>query len=82
MKYLSIYPDWHFRTFGGLNLGIRILFPRTIYRNDAQEIEDTYEALSVIIGFVFFSLRFDFKYNYKPLDRRIDEKMASLKDNE
>ena len=44
MKYLSIYPDWHFRTFGGLNLGMRILFPRTIYRNDALEIEDTYEA--------------------------------------
>ena len=82
MKYLSIYPDWHCRTFGGLNLGIRILFPRTIYRNDALEIEDTYDALSVIIGFVFFSLRFDFKYNYKPLDRRIDEKMAALKDNE
>ena len=71
MKYLSIYPQNHCRNASGqgLNLGIRILFPRTIYRNDALEIEDTYEAISIIIGFVFFSLWFDFKYGYKEIKR-------------
>jgi hypothetical protein len=82
MKYLSIFTNNHCRNGGGLDLGIKVIFPRTIYSNDKLEIENTYKVISVIIGLVFFSLWFDFKYNYKPLDRRIDEKMAALKDNE
>ena len=82
MKYLSIFTDKHCRHGGGLNLGMRVLLPRTNYCNDKLEIENTYKVISIIIGFVFFSLWFDFKYNYKPLDRRIDEKMAALKDDE
>ena len=58
------------------------MFPHTIWRNDALGIDDTYQAITLQLGLIFFTLRFDFKYNYKPLDRRIDEKMAALKDNE
>ena len=72
-KYLSIYPEWHCRTFGGLFLGIRIMFPHTIWRNDALGIDDTYEVITLQLGLIFFTLRFDFKYNYKPIDRRLDK---------
>ena len=72
-KYLSIYPEWHCRTFGGLFLGIRIMFPHTIWRNDALGIDDTYQAITLQLGLIFFTLRFDFKYNYKPIDRRLDK---------
>ena len=72
-KYLSIYPEWHCRTFGGLFLGIRIMFPHTIWRNDALGIDDTYQAITLQLGLIFFTLRFDFKYNYKPIDRQLDK---------
>ena len=69
MKYLSIYPEWHCRTFGGLFLGIRIMFPHTIWRNDALGIDDTYEVITLQLGLIFFTLRFDFKYGYKETKR-------------
>jgi len=69
MKYLSIYPEWHCRTFGGLFLGIRIMFPHTIWRNDALGIDDTYEVITLQLGLIFFTLRFDFKYGYKEIQR-------------
>ena len=69
MKYLSIYPEWHCRTFGGLFLGIRIMFPHTIRRNDALGIDDTYEVITLQLGLIFFTLRFDFKYGYKEIQR-------------
>ena len=68
-KYLSIYPEWHCRTFGGLFLGIRIMFPHTIWRNDALGIDDTYEVITLQLGLIFFTLRFDFKYGYKEIQR-------------
>ena len=68
-KYLSIYPEWHCRTFGGLFLGIRIMFPRWIWRNDALGIDDTYQAITLQLGLIFFTLRFDFKYGYKEIQR-------------
>jgi hypothetical protein len=65
-KYLSIYPEWHCkRNGGGLYLGLRIMFPRNIWRNDALGIDDTYKAITLQIGLIFFTLRFDLKYNYK-----------------
>ncbi len=69
MKYLSIYPEWHCRTFGGLFLGIRIMFPHTIWRNDALGIDDTYEVITLQLGLICFTLRFDFKYGYKEIKR-------------
>ena len=68
-KYLSIYPEWHCRTFGGLFLGIRIMFPHTIWRNDALGIDDTYQTITLQLGLIFFTLRFDFKYGYKEIKR-------------
>ena len=67
-KYLSIYPEWHCRrNGGGLYLGLRIMFPRNIWRNDALGIDDTYKAITLQVGLIFFTLRFDFKYNYKDI---------------
>ena len=67
-KYLSIYPEWHCkRNGGGLYLGLRMMFPRNIWRNDALGIDDTYKAITLQVGLVFFTLRFDFKYNYKDI---------------
>ena len=69
MKYLSIYPEWHCRTFGGLFLGLRLHFPHTIWRNDLLGVDDTYEAITLQLGLIFFTLRFDFKYGYKEIQR-------------
>ena len=67
-KYLSIYPEWHCkRNGGGLYLGLRMMFPRNIWRNDALGIDDTYKAITLQVGLIFFTLRFDFKYNYKDI---------------
>ena len=67
-KYLSIYPEWHCkRNGGGLYLGLRMMFPRNIWRNDALGIDDTYKAITLQLGLIFFTLRFDFKYNYKDI---------------
>jgi hypothetical protein len=67
-KYLSLYPEWHCkRNGGGLYLGLRMMFPRNIWRNDALGIDDTYKAITLQVGLVFFTLRFDFKYNYKDI---------------
>ena len=49
------------------------MFPRWIWRNDALGIDDTYQAITLQLGLIFFTLRFDFKYNYKPIDRRLDK---------
>ena len=70
MKYLSIYPKWHCKNAGELNLGIRILFPRAIWRNDALGFDDTYQAISLHLGLIFFTLRLDFKYGSNEIKRR------------
>lgn len=46
------------------------MFPHTIWRNDALGIDDTYQAITLQLGLIFFTLRFDFKYGYKDLNER------------
>ena len=45
------------------------MFPHTIWRNDALGIDDTYEVITLQLGLIFFTLRFDFKYGYKEIKR-------------
>jgi len=63
-KYLSIYPQWHYRNGGGLFVGIRFQFPVTNYDSEAFASKHTYSCLRLTLGLLVFSINVDVKYNY------------------
>ncbi len=65
-KYLSIYPQWHYRNGGGLFLGIKLQFPKIIYDIEAID-KHTYACLRLTLGLLVFSINVDVKYNYSKM---------------
>ena len=77
-KYLNINTNWHCKKSGGLFFGFKFKFPCSIFNIPGEKgnlfyWEHTYTSNLLSIGFLFFTVDVEIKYNHKKRAKLLKE---------